>query len=375
MGKVMTGSFNIVHGIAPPAAACAIVGDRSTEAYAMSTDRFHPVHQPAWQALVREEALDPALPIVDAHHHLFDRPEWRYTPEDFHADLQQGHRITHTVYLQCGERYRLDGPPALKPVGETDYCEDVARRAEAGEFGGTKMCAAIVGHADLSRGAAVREVLEAHLAASPSRFRGIRHSAATDPDPAFARQGPRPGPALLRDARFREGFAELAPLGLSFDAWMYHPQLDDLLDLARAFPDTPIVLNHVGGRLGLGGHGQDPAGVSRRWGEAIRALGRCPNVVVKLGGMGMRLCGFDFHSRTQPPGSAELAQAWRPVVETCLEAFGTHRAFFESNFPVDGCSTGYGVLWNAFKRLAAGASDEERARLFSGNAMRVYRLS
>ena len=341
---------------------------------APAVDPFHPPGDLKWLAQRTETALDPDLAIVDAHHHLFDRPAWRYTADELRQDLAGGHRVVATVYLQCGERYRTEGPVHLRPVGETEFVEALARDSADGPPGQARLCAAIVGHADLTLGAAAGEVLEAHLAASPTRFRGIRHSSAWEPDPAFVRVGPRPGPGLLLDRRFREGFATLAPLGLSFDAWLYHPQLDDLVDLAQAFPDTTIVLDHVGGPLGLGGYAGRRAEVFAQWRAAMGRLADCPNVVVKLGGMGMRLFGFGFHERAGPPTSIELADAWRPYVHACIEAFGAERCMYESNFPVDQVSCSYVVLWNAFKRLSSGLREDEKRALFSGTASRVYRL-
>ena len=335
---------------------------------------FHPPADARWQTLHAEAALEPALAIVDAHHHLFDRPSWRYGLEDMLADFAGGHRIVASVYLQCGEQYLADGPAHLRPVGETRFVDDIARRSLHLTEGALHACAAIVGFADLSLGAAVDDVLEAHLQAAPSRFRGIRHGLSHDADPAYARSGPRPAPGLMADRVFREGFARLAPHGLSFDAWLYHPQIPDLVALARAFPDTRIVLNHAGGPLGLGRYAGRRDEVFARWRESIAALADCPNVVVKLGGLGMRLTGFGFEEGERPPDSTTLAAAWKPWIEACIEAFGAQRAMFESNFPVDGCSCGYGVLWNAFKRIAAGASADEKAALFQLTASQVYRI-
>ena len=337
-------------------------------------DPFHPQPDPQWLAQYSEPALEPSLPIVDAHHHLFHRPHRRYDANDFLADLAAGHQVRATVYLQCGEAYRSDGPEHLRPVGETEAMEALAARCAATPDS-PQLCAAIVGHADLTRGAAAAEVLQAHLAASPQRFRGIRHTAAWEPDPAFTRVGPRPDKGLLLEPHFREGFATLAPLGLSFDAWVYHPQLDDLVDLARAFPQTAIILNHIGGPLGLGGYAGHRDEVFAQWRAAIGRLATCPNVSIKLGGMGMRLFGFGFHEAATPPSSVLLAQTWRPYVHACIEAFGVERCMFESNFPVDQLSCSYVVLWNAFKRLTEGFSADDKAALFSGTATRIYRLN
>ena len=321
-----------------------------------------------------EEILDPALPIVDPHHHLWDHPGQRYLLDEWLADTGSGHRIESSVFVECMAFYREDGPPALRPIGETEFANGVAAMAASGRYGPTRACAAIVGHADLRLGVAVREVLEAQIAAGNARLRGIRHTAGWDADERVRRSHSNPPPQLYLDRRFREGFAELAPLGLSFDAWQYHPQLPELIALARDFPQTTIVLDHVGGPLGIGPYAGLAEATFARWKRDIAELAGCPNVVVKLGGLGMKVGPFGFHRRGVPPTSLELAEAYRPWIETCIEGFGAARCMFESNFPVDKVSVSYPVLWNAFKRLAAGASADERAALFSATASRVYRL-
>ena len=336
---------------------------------------FHPAANPDWLGLHEEPVLEPDLPIIDAHHHLFDRAERSYRIDELRADLDAGHQVVATVYLECSEAYRTSGPEALRPVGETEAVERIATACARDATCTTRVAAAIVGHADLTLGASIEDVLQAHLAASPLRFRGIRQSAAEDSDPAFVRTGPRPPRARFGDPAFREGFGRLGPLGLVFDAWLYHPQLPDLIALARAFPDTPIVLNHAGGPLGIGRYAQDRDAHFAEWQRSIRTLAREANVTVKLGGLGMRLNGFGFHEAARPPDSETLARAWRPHVETCIEAFGASRCMFESNFPVDQISCSYRTLWNAFKRLAAGCSPNEKADLFAGTASRVYRIA
>jgi len=330
---------------------------------------------PGWlERQAAEDIIDPALPIVDPHHHLWERRSWRYGLAELAADTGSGHRITHTVFVECMAGYRTDGPPAMRPVGETEWAARVGDLADRGGHGPTRACAAIVGHADLRLGAAVAEVLQAHLHAGGGRFRGIRHVGAWDPSPLIHNGHTDPPPGLCAEPAFRDGFAQLAPLGLSFEAWQYHPQLPEVLALARAFPDTCIVLNHVGGPLGVGPHAGRTDAVFADWRRGIRALAGCANLHVKLGGLGMPIGPVDFHRRPDPPTSQQLADAWRPWVETCIDAFGAQRCMFESNFPVDGVSTGYAVLWNAFKRLAAGAGADDKAALFSGTATRVYRL-
>jgi predicted TIM-barrel fold metal-dependent hydrolase len=336
----------------------------------------HPAVRPDWLARRKEAALEPDLPIVDPHHHLIDRPEsGTYLLTDLLADTDSGHNVVATVYLEWLSMYRADGPVEMRPVGEIEFANGVAAMSASGGYGKPRVCAGIVGHADLSLGADVAKVLEAMVAHGGGRFRGIRFISASDPEQVqWGATAVRPQ-GLLLDRKVREGFAQLAPLGLGFDAFMYHPQLGDLVDLARAFPATPIVLNHVGGPVGLGRYKGKRDEVFADWSKRIRELAACSNVHIKLGGMGMKVFGFDFHEGELPPDSERLATAWRPYVETCIAAFGPHRAMFESNFPVDKGSYGYGVYWNACKRLAQGASAGEKADLFHGTAARFYRLS
>jgi len=332
--------------------------------------------RPDWLGRRREPALEPDLPIVDPHHHLIDRPEsGTYLLPDLLKDIADGgHNVVATVYLEWLSMYRADGPLAMRPVGEIEFANGVAAMSASGGYGKPRVCAGIVGHADLTLGAGVRDVLEAMIGSGGGRFRGIRFISASHPDQAhWGATAIRPE-GWLRDARVREGFAQLAPLGLSFDAFMYHTQLADLLDLARAFPGTTIVMNHVGGPIGLGRYAGKRDEVFAAWTKSIQALAACPNVHVKLGGLGMRLLGFDVHAGEVAPSSEQLATLWRPYIETCIKAFGADRAMFESNFPVDKGSYGYGVFWNACKRLAEGASTAEKTSLFSGTASKVYRL-
>lgn len=330
--------------------------------------------RPEWLAWWREEILEPNRPIVDPHHHLWDRPSWawRYLLDELLADLNTGHRIVATVFLQCWAMHRADGPEALRPVGETEFVNGIAAMSASGGFGPARICAGIVGHADLRLGERVEEVLEAHLRVGGGRFRGIRHITAWDASVQRATNTPQAG--LLADATFRAGFARLAPLGLSFDAWLYHPQISELTALARAFATTPIVLNHIGGPLAINTYAGRREEVFQDWAASIRELATCPNVSMKLGGMGMRIHGWDFHEGVMPPSSERLAQTWRPYVETCIEAFGSARCMFESNFPVDKSSYSYAAYWNACKRLASGASESEKTDLFAGTAARFYRL-
>ena len=335
----------------------------------------HLAVRPEWLKRRHEEVIEPELPIVDPHHHLVERPETgRYLLSDLLADTSSGHNITATVYLEWLSMYRRSGPIEMRPVGEIEFANGVAAMSASGGYGKTRVCAGIVGYADLALGAAVEKVLEAQITSGGGRFRGIRFITATHPDQAAWGSAVLRPAGLLMDRRVREGFARLAPLGLSFDAWMYHAQLGELADLARAFPATPIVLDHVGGPIGLGRYAGKRDDVFAEWSARIRELAQCPNVHVKLGGLGMRMFGFTVHAQELPPSSEELAALWRPYIETCIAAFGPQRAMFESNFPVDKGSCGCAALWNAFKRIAAGCSAAEKQALFSGTARRFYRL-
>ncbi len=329
----------------------------------------------AWLAGQREEIIDPALPICDPHHHLWDFPTHRYLLPELLADTGSGHNVESTVFVECTAFYRAEGPPELAVIGETEFVNGAAAMAASGRYGATRACAGIVGRADLALGAAVEPVLAAHVAAGNGRFRGIRHAAGWDASDQVRNSHTNPPPQLFRMPSFRQGFAKLRQFNLSFDVWLYHPQLGDVVDLAQAFPDQPIVLDHVGGPLGIGPYAGHRNEIFPAWQASIRALAACPNMHVKLGGLGMNICGFNFHKRPSPPTSEELAAAWRPFIETCIEAFGAERCMFESNFPVDKVSTGYATLWNAFKRLAANATASEKALLFRDTAMRFYRLS
>jgi L-fuconolactonase len=324
-----------------------------------------------------EAALEPDLPIIDPHHHFWDTPQrGRYLLPELLEDISGGHNIVATVFLECRSMYRKDGPAEMAPLGEVEFVNGIAAMSASGGYGPCRVAEAIIGHADLTRGARVREVLEAEIAVAGGRFRGIRHGVSWDSHEAIQKFATRAVPRhQLRDPKFREGFAVLAPLGLSFESWQYHPQLPDAIDLARAFPDTTIILNHVGGVLGVGPYAGHRPEILAAWQKDIAELAKCPNVTVKLGGLGMTSFGFDFPERDAPPSSEDLAAAWRPYIEACIEAFGVERAMFESNFPPDKQSCGYTELWNAFKRITAGASAAEKRALYSGTAARVYRMT
>jgi predicted TIM-barrel fold metal-dependent hydrolase len=331
--------------------------------------------RPEWLALRNEAIIDPALPIIDPHHHLWDRPDHRYLLSELLEDVGGGHNVRATVFVEVKTMYRADGDPAMKPVGETEFVNGTSAMSASGRYGKSRLCAAIVGHADLRLGDGVARVLEAQIAAGDGRFRGIRHSVPWDSSDVFTKARTNPPKGQMADATWRTGFARLAPLKMTFEAWLYHTQLMELADLARAFPQTTIILNHVGGPLGIGPYKDKKEETFAQWKAGIAELGKYENVVVKLGGLGMTFGMFDFHTHETPPSSADLAAAYKPYIDTCITAFGADRGMFESNFPPDGASSSYPILWNAFKRLAANFSADEKAKLFSGTAKRVYRLT
>ncbi|WP_270933156.1 amidohydrolase family protein [Falsiroseomonas oryzae] len=327
-----------------------------------------------WLAQRHEEPLDPACPIVDPHHHLWDRTGERYLLDDLLRDAAGGHEILATVFVQCGAMYRATGPEEERSLGETEWVNGIAAASASGTYGATRACAGIVGFVDLTLGDRVAPLLEAHVAASGSRFRGVRNRTAWHPAPEIRSNllGPPPGP--LKDPRFIAGARRLSEHGLVLDVWAYQTQLPLVHAVARAVPGLTVVVNHCGGPLGVGPFAGRPAEAIAAWRRDVLALAALPNTVMKLGGLAMEVAGFGFHERDLPPGSAELAHAWRPVIHTLIDAFGARRCMFESNFPVDKGMCSYAVLWNAFKRLAADASDAERAALFAGTATRTYKL-
>jgi L-fuconolactonase len=338
-----------------------------------------------WLRLTKEEPLEPDLPICDPHHHLWDypdsfpesrvresaRPIRHYLLENLLKDIPGGHNIVQTVFIECGSMYKKDGPRELRPVGETEFVNGVAAQSDSGQYGNTAVATGIIGFADLSIGSAVASVLEAHMAAS-RRFRGIRFTTTWDASPAVSSRVSTPN--LLADKKLREGFAELSKHNLSFDAWLYFPQLPGLVDLAKSFPDTTIIVNHMGGPLGVGPYAKNRKAVFSDWKRGIAALSECPNVVVKLGGMGMPRTGFGWHEKPKAPDSSVLAKDMTPYYLGCIEKFGTKRCMFESNFPVDRASFSYTVIWNTFKRVTKDFSPTERNDLFHDTAARVYRL-
>ena len=324
-----------------------------------------------WLDQVQEEILEPELAICDPHHHLWDHPQNRYLLDELRADIESGHNVVSTVFMECGAMYSNDYPIPHQPVGETEFVAGVAAMSASGLLGDTRACVSIVGYADLTLGSAVRDVLEHHREKS-QRFVGIRHAAGWDASEEVRNSHTNPIRHLYLDQTFRQGFQELVDLNMTFDAWLYHEQIPEITELARAFPDATIVLDHFGGPLGIGPYAGKRQEIFEQWRKDIATLAQCENVHAKIGGLVMPINGFGFHKRERPATSDELVEATRDYYMHTIEHFGVNRCMFESNFPVDRASCSYAVLWNSFKKIASGFSPAEKAALFHDTAMRVY---
>ncbi len=318
-----------------------------------------------WLQQVREEVIDPGQPIFDCHHHLWDRPEGRYRAAELAEDVCDGHNIRASLYVQCRTGYLEEGPEAMRPLGEVHTILDWCQAQPLLPVG-------LVAFADLQLGTAVRPVLEALKAAGNGRIVGVRNTTAWHPDPVV-RSNPRPAPeGLLRTRSFLEGARAVAEAGLCLDVWAYQNQLAEVVALARAVPEVTIVLDHCGGPLGIGPYRMDDPDCFADWRNALADLAAEPNVMIKIGGFGLSVMGYRYADAACPPQSDRLADDWRPHVETCLDLFGSGRAMFESNFPVDKGQFSYRTLWNAFKRLASGRDARDRDNLFWRTAARCY---
>lgn len=322
----------------------------------------------AWLALTDESVLDPAQPILDAHHHLWDREESRYRTEDFIADVSRGHDVRASIYVQCRTGYRRSGPESLYPLGEVETILEWSAQAPNHPVG-------IVAFADLMQGGAVRDTLDGLLELAPNHVCGIRNTTAYHPDPAV-RSNPRPAPdGLLRSKEFHRGAAEVARAGLALDVWAYQTQLHEVEALARLLPELTVVINHCGGPLGVGPFRERTPADFAAWRAGLEKLAALPNTRLKIGGFGLAVFGNDYHHQPAPPDSERLARDWAPWFGVCLEAFGPTRCMFESNFPVDKGMFSYVALWNAFKRLTQALSQNDRDQLFWKTAANTYRVA
>ena len=332
-----------------------------------------------WHALTQEATVEPEIPICDPHHHFWDFrdariPYQRYLLHELADDINSGHNVRSTVFVEARSMYRIDGPEEMKPVGEVEFVQGLAAASATGLYGPGRAAAAIVGHANLNLGDQVKPVLEALQAASPNRFRGIRHSVTWDPDPAVENTAAHAAEGQMSSDKFRAGARVLAGMGHTLEGWMYFPQMPELAQFAKAVPDLTIILCHIGGLLRDGPYANRDEEVMAAWRKGIAAAAEQPNVVIKLGGIGMPRTGLDWHLRDKPIGSEELDGHMAPLINYCIEQFGPNRCMFESNFPVDKVSFSYNIMYNAFKRITKDHSASERADMFHDTAVRVYRI-
>lgn len=329
-----------------------------------------------WLAQVQEAPLEPDLPIVDAHHHLWKLPHDTYLLDDFLADADPargGHNVVASVFAECAAMYRPDGPAELRSVGEVEFANGIGAQAASGVFGATLACAAMFGSADLMLGERVGEVLDLHMARAPERYRGIRPIVCADPHGALD-PWPNAPAGMMESPAFRAGVRELESRNLSLDVWVFHHQLEEVAKLAAAAPGLAIILDHIGTPLGMGWYADRRDEVFAAWRAGLAELATRPNVLLKLGGLNMHFNGFDWHARARPPTSDELVAANGPYYATAIELFGPSRCMFESNFPMDKRACSYGVLWNAHKKMAAGFSADEKRAMFHDVAVRAYRI-
>lgn len=320
-----------------------------------------------------EAALDPDLPIIDPHHHLWDRGGHRYLAAELQADLDCGHKFIATAYVECLSHYRTDGPVDLRPVGETEFVVSTLPEPLATRYGPVRAAAAIIARADLSLGNAVDRVLDEHALHAGGRLRGIRYATSWHEGDAIRSHYPTVA-GMLRLPEVHAGINRLAAHELTFDIWGYFTQLPDMAAAADTCPNTMFIIGHCGGPLGIGPWAENREEMFRIWRDGVSELARRSNVAMKLGGLGMPPTGFAFHKRPSPPSSDELAEAWRPYVLHCIEKFGADRCMFESNWPVDRTAGRYGSVWNAFKKISRNLSLQEREALFAGTAARIYRI-
>lgn len=330
----------------------------------------------AWYAQVKEAIIEPERPIIDPHHHLWPSNTWTqgapYLLDEFWADTESGHNIQKTVFIECRTNYRQVGPEHLKPVGETEFVVDLAQ--ESTKVDGQAEIAGIISHADLTLGETLSAVLEAHEQAGKGRFRGIRHAGAQHPHPEESYRPGLKGVGLFSRQDFQAGVRLLGQKGYTYESYHYHFQLPDFLELARAVPETTIILDHFGTPLGTKSYRDQREAIFQQWKIDMAALADCPNVYAKLGGLAMPDNGFGWHEAAQPASSDELVAAQKRYYLHTMECFGVERCMFESNFPVDKLSISYHVLWNAFKKMVVDFSDDEKDALFYGTAAKVYQI-
>ena len=289
-----------------------------------------------------------------------------YLPADYAMDAA-GLPITHVVHVEAEWRDR----EGLGPVGETRWLNDLFV-GSAIKLGG------IVGFVELERADAA-DLIAAHKQAS-ARFAGVRQMLAFDLDQGIMRFCPRP--YLSRDSHWLKGLSLLEQHHLSFDAWFFHHQLDELVVLAKAFPGITFVLDHMGTPIGVGGqfasYGRTESArdvTLRTWQMHLHELAELPNVMVKLSGLFMPVVGWGYEHRDTPPTQEELLNTAGPLFDFVLQTFGVDRCMFASNFPMDKVSLSLSQLYQFYGALVAHYPEESRRKLFHDNAARIYRIA
>lgn len=328
----------------------------------------------AWLDQVIEPIFDETRAIIDPHHHLWERPGMSpYMLEDLWGDTSSGHNVVKTLFMECGSDYFSDGPEHLKPVGETVFVEKVAAASRKGASAGHPEIAGIVGHADL-RGDKLDDVLDAHVDAAKGLFRGIRHALACAPEgePLMIPGGAPKG--LSEDENFRRGVKRLGARDMTYDTWHYHFQNREFAALARACPDTQMIIDHFGTPIGVGSFADKRDEVFADWQSSIAEVAACDNVAAKVGGLAMPDNGFGWMGRDLPPTSDEFVEAQGRYYTHIIECFGPDRVMFESNFPVDKFSLSYQVYWNGVKKIVKGFSEDEKNAMCAGTAARIYKV-
>ena len=332
--------------------------------------------QQAWLDQVQEEALEPERDIVDPHHHLWhDFGVGQYLLEDLRRDTGAGHGVRKTMFMECSAEYDKDAPEHLRSVGETRFVAQVARQSREGASTGLPPIAGLVAHSDLRLPEdQLREALATHVEAGEGLFRGIRHALSCPPDNVELMIGGNGTPGMAYDPDFQRGVRLLGQLGYTYDSWHYHTQMDEFLAVAKAAPDTTMILDHFATPIGVGRFAGQREQIFSQWQADMRTLAACPNVHLKLGGLAMPDNGWGWHERDCPPTSDEFVQAQRDWYLHAIDCFGTERCMFESNFPVDRFSLSYNVYWNGVKKIVHDFSEADKSNLFSGTATRVYSL-
>ena len=330
-----------------------------------------------WLDKITEEIIEPDIAICDPHHHFWDkrteRDYPRYQLDELLADITSGHNVRSTVFIEARSMYNANLPADKSSIGEVEYVQGISAASASGIYGESRMAASIIGNANLNLGEGVRPILES-LSSASNRFKGIRHSVTWDPHPEVENTALHKYEGQLISDKFQAGAKVLADMKMTFEAWLYFHQLPQLVEFAKSVPNLTIILNHIGGLVMDGPYENKREEVIKIWKDGIAEIAECPNVVVKLGGIGMPRTGFDWHERDNPIGSEELASSIAPYFNYCIDHFGTGRCMFESNFPVDKVSFSYQVLYNAFKRFSQGFSESERAAMFHDNAVAIYKV-